>query len=163
MNKTAGLSAFVLLLAVLPVLETEAGPSAESIPAAGNAWHIALADVTGNGRQEVVYACYDGKVCCQQESSGKVVWSCDTHAFPYDMTAGDLDGDGKAETLVASSDGRLYVTTQTGTTVAFAADPEKFEVLSVNPLDETTNSTIAISDGQIFLRTYEALYCIQQK
>jgi outer membrane protein assembly factor BamB len=56
----------------------------------------------------------------------------------------------------------LYVTNQKGNTTVFAANPDKFEVLSTNPLEEHTNSTIAISDGQIFLRTFEALYCIDE-
>ena len=58
---------------------------------------------------------------------------------------------------------RLYVTNQNGTTVVFQANPEKFEVLAENKLDEPSNSTIAISDGQIFLRTSEHLYCIGHK
>ncbi len=47
-------------------------------------------------------------------------------------------------------------------TIVFTADSERLEVLSVNPLDERTNSTPAVSDGRIFLRTYEALYCIEE-
>ncbi len=58
---------------------------------------------------------------------------------------------------------RLYVTTQSGTTIVFAANTEKFEQLAVNRLRETTNATIAVSDGEIFLRTFEALYCIAEK
>ncbi|MCP3915851.1 MAG: hypothetical protein GY711_09865 [bacterium] len=37
---------------------------------------------------------------------------------------------------------------------------ESFEVLAENELDERTNSTPAIVDGEIFLRTHESLYCI---
>jgi hypothetical protein len=36
----------------------------------------------------------------------------------------------------------------------------KFEVLaSYSPADETTCSSLAVSDGQVFLRTYDALWC----
>jgi len=59
--------------------------------------------------------------------------------------------------------GRLYVTNQAGETVVFAPHPEKFELLAVNPLGEASNSTPAISQGQIFLRTFDALYCLQQQ
>ena len=55
---------------------------------------------------------------------------------------------------------RLYVTNQIGTTVVFRTNPEKFEQLAENTLKEASNSTIAISDGQIFLRTFQHLYCI---
>jgi outer membrane protein assembly factor BamB len=55
--------------------------------------------------------------------------------------------------------GRLYVTTQPGETIVLAAKPT-FEVLSRNPLGERSQSSPAISDGQIFLRTYGHLWCI---
>lgn len=58
---------------------------------------------------------------------------------------------------------RLYVTNQNGATVVFRPNPERLEVLAVNALDEHTNSTPAFSDGELFLRTYKALYCIQQQ
>ncbi|NIP95694.1 MAG: PQQ-binding-like beta-propeller repeat protein, partial [Akkermansiaceae bacterium] len=56
--------------------------------------------------------------------------------------------------------GRLYVTNQEGGTIVFAPNPEKFEKLATNDLGEATNATPAISDGQIFIRTRKALYCI---
>ncbi len=58
---------------------------------------------------------------------------------------------------------RLYVTNQNGTTIVFRANPEKYEQLAENKLDEPSNSTIAISDGEIFLRTAEHLFCIADK
>jgi outer membrane protein assembly factor BamB len=61
---------------------------------------------------------------------------------------------------VVAADGRLYVTGQSGLTLVFAANPERFELLSRNDLDEGSNSTPAFSDGQIFLRTFSHLYCI---
>jgi hypothetical protein len=38
-----------------------------------------------------------------------------------------------------------------------------FEVLAENPLDEFTLSSPAISDGQIFIRTQNHLYCIGKR
>ena len=61
--------------------------------------------------------------------------------------------------LVLAGD-RLYVTNQIGTTIVFRASSEKFELLAENKLGESSNSTVAISDGQIFLRTFKHLYCI---
>ncbi len=40
-----------------------------NIPAAGNAWHIALGDVTGDGVDEVLHATYDGRICAQRATS----------------------------------------------------------------------------------------------
>jgi hypothetical protein len=54
---------------------------------------------------------------------------------------------------------RLYVTDQQGQTVVLRAAP-KFELLAENPLGETTRASVVPSDGQIFIRTYQALYCI---
>ena len=61
-------------------------------------------------------------------------------------------------------DGKLYVFTRDCTTYIFNASP-KFEVLATNKLDkgESTNSSPAISDGEIFLRTNRQLWCISEK
>lgn len=58
---------------------------------------------------------------------------------------------------------RLYVTDQAGTTVVFRPNTEKFELLAENKLGEKSNSTLALSDGQIFLRTDKNLICIANK
>jgi len=57
-------------------------------------------------------------------------------------------------------DGRAYLTDQEGTTVVFAPNPDKLEIIATNPLGETCNATPAISNGNIFIRTHEHLYCI---
>ena len=57
------------------------------------------------------------------------------------------------------AEGRIYVTSESGHTTVVSAGPE-FEILAENLIDEYTLSSIAISDGQIFLRTAEHLYCI---
>ncbi len=60
-------------------------------------------------------------------------------------------------------DGRLYVLMRNGETLVFAASPT-YELLAVNALSgEATNSSPAISNGQIFLRTFKNLWCIEAK
>jgi outer membrane protein assembly factor BamB len=59
------------------------------------------------------------------------------------------------------AEGRIYVTNEEGITSVFAAGP-KFEVLARNSLNEFTLSSVAVSNGQIFLRTEKALYAIGQ-
>lgn len=60
------------------------------------------------------------------------------------------------------ADGKIYVTNEDGvTTVIRAAD--KFEVLAENTIDDYTLSSIAVSEGQLFLRTAKNLYCIGQR
>jgi len=57
------------------------------------------------------------------------------------------------------ADGKIYVTNEDGTTTVYKAGPE-FEILAENAMDEYTLSSIAISDGQLFLRTDAFLYAI---
>jgi outer membrane protein assembly factor BamB len=59
------------------------------------------------------------------------------------------------------AEGRIYVTSEEGVTSVFAAGP-KFEVLARNAVNEYTLSSVAVSNGQIFLRTEKALYAIGQ-
>jgi outer membrane protein assembly factor BamB len=58
-------------------------------------------------------------------------------------------------------DGKLYVSNEAGTTYVLRPNTEECQVLAENKLDETTRASHAFSDGQIFMRTYEHLYCIE--
>lgn len=57
------------------------------------------------------------------------------------------------------ADGKLYVTNEDGLVTVVKAGPQ-FEVLAENDMKEYTLSSPAVSDGQIFIRTAGALYCI---
>ncbi|MBI3858126.1 MAG: PQQ-binding-like beta-propeller repeat protein [Planctomycetes bacterium] len=63
---------------------------------------------------------------------------------------------------IVMAGGRAYVTDQAGRTVVFKPNPEKFEGIAANELGDKSNSTPAISDGQIFIRTFKSLYCIAE-
>jgi outer membrane protein assembly factor BamB len=65
--------------------------------------------------------------------------------------------------LVAAGD-RLYIANWEGNTFVLAARP-KFELLAKNPLGtgEKILSSIAVSDGELFIRSYEHLWCIGAK
>ena len=52
------------------------------------------------------------------------------------------------------ADGKIYITNEDGLTTVFKAGP-KFEILAENNMNDYCLSTIAISEGQIFLRTGE--------
>jgi outer membrane protein assembly factor BamB len=60
------------------------------------------------------------------------------------------------------ADDKLYVTNEEGLTTVLRAGP-KFEVLAENDLNDYTLSSPAISDGQIFMRTAQYLYCIGKR
>ncbi len=61
---------------------------------------------------------------------------------------------------VVLAGGHLYVTGQKGITRVFKPNPEQYEVVAENDLGENSNSTPAVSDGEIFLRTFKHLYCV---
>jgi outer membrane protein assembly factor BamB len=61
---------------------------------------------------------------------------------------------------VVQAEGLLYIANQKGTTLVFKPNPEKYEQVAQNELDEPSNSTPAFSDGDIFLRTFGHLYSI---
>lgn len=60
------------------------------------------------------------------------------------------------------ADGKIYVTNEDGLTSVVQAGP-KFELLAENALNDYSLSSPAISDGQIFIRTSQHLYCIGVK
>jgi outer membrane protein assembly factor BamB len=64
--------------------------------------------------------------------------------------------------MVLSED-KIYVLNQSSETIVLRASRE-FQILSINSLEgELTNSSLAVSDGEFFIRTHEHLYCISKK
>ncbi|MBI3207650.1 MAG: PQQ-like beta-propeller repeat protein [Candidatus Solibacter usitatus] len=100
-------------------------------------------------------------------SDGKLLWTVNDRGIYYclDFLTGKeiwgperiRGGTYSASPLLA--DGKIYVTSEDGVTTVIKAS-EKFEVLAENVIDDYTLSSIAVSDGQLFLRTAKALYCI---
>lgn len=60
------------------------------------------------------------------------------------------------------ADGKIYATNEEGLTVVVKAGPQ-FEILAENALNDYCLSSPAISDGQIFMRTAQNLYCIGKR
>lgn len=90
---------------------------------------------------------------CFEVSTGKMIWE--------ERLAGPSKVGSSWSSMVLVGD-RIYVPNQGGDTFVLKASP-KFEVLAVNPLFEKTLSSMAVSDGAIFIRTYQHLWCIQEK
>jgi hypothetical protein len=58
---------------------------------------------------------------------------------------------------------KIFIPNQSGETIVLCAKP-KFELIGINPLDGTlTNSSLAASEGQFFLRTHKHLWCIGKR
>jgi outer membrane protein assembly factor BamB len=90
---------------------------------------------------------------CYELKSGELVWK------------ESLTGSGEGRTNWSSvmlAGGNCYTINQAGDCFVFKAAP-KFELVSVNPLGERSNSSIVPSDGELFIRTHEALWCIGEK
>jgi outer membrane protein assembly factor BamB len=100
-----------------------------------------------------VYLCVtDGFTQCYELATGKLLWE---ERLPATRAASQVWG-----SAVLAGD-RLYVVNQSGDTFVLRAAP-KFEIIATNPLGELSNSTLALSNGEIFLRTHAALYCIAE-
>lgn len=91
---------------------------------------------------------------CYNLQTGEEQWKVDKRPGSGSTTWGSM----------VHADGRLYVLMRNGETLVFATKPT-YELLAVNKLSggEQTNSSPAISNGQIFLRTFKNLYCIEAK
>lgn len=61
------------------------------------------------------------------------------------------------------ADGKLFVINRQGETFILAAKPDAPEVLQRNALNEKCQSSPAFSNGELFIRTYQHLWCIGEK
>ena len=93
-----------------------------------------------------LYSINDGGIAqCLKGESGEEVW----HQR--------LKGSYSASPVAAA--GKIYFTNDEGLTTVLEAGPQAKELAS-NPLGEKTQASMAISNGQIFVRTERNLWCI---
>lgn len=100
-------------------------------------------------------------------SDGKLLYSVDDRGIVHALdvkTGAVVYGPERLKPAIYSAspvlaDGKIYVTNEEGLTSVFRAGP-KFELLAENATEEYTLSTIAVSKGQLFLRTEKHLYAI---
>lgn len=94
-----------------------------------------------------------GFVDCVELATGKVVWD---ERLPATTST----------TAIWSSpvlvDGKLYIVNQGGDGFVVRAAPT-YELLATNAMKEKTNSSIVVSDGEIFLRTHQSLWCLGER
>ena len=87
----------------------------------------------------------DNILHCIEASSGDIVW------------LERLDGAYSASPVYA--DGKIYVLSEEGVTLVLRPGPE-YKEIARNELNEKCMASMAVSQGQFFIRTAENLYCI---
>ncbi len=88
-----------------------------------------------------------GTIQCIDPNTGQVRWA-------------DRGAGGNMWASIVRVGDLLYATNQRATTVVFKANPEEYEEVARNELEDGCNATPAVSDGNIFLRTDRFLWCI---
>ncbi|MGH9656915.1 MAG: PQQ-binding-like beta-propeller repeat protein, partial [Bryobacteraceae bacterium] len=119
--------------------------------------HLAFAFQNG---PDVPTPVTDGKYFYSLNDRG-IAWCLDA------KTGAEIYAGQRFHTAIYSSspvlaDGKIYITAEDGVTSVLRAGP-KFAVLSANAMNEYTLSSIAVSEGQLFLRTEKHLWCIGKK
>jgi outer membrane protein assembly factor BamB len=89
---------------------------------------------------------------CYELATGKEVWEVTNR--PGGTTWGSM----------LHAQGKLFIPLRNAETLVLAASP-KYEVLGTNSLGsgQQTNSSLAISHGEIYFRTFNHLWCIGEK
>lgn len=102
------------------------------------------------GRLYVLDGLRRGKVItCMDPKTGKKFWQ------------GELGGRSPWWASLTAGDGKLYCISEAGETVVLRAGGDKFEVVSEAKMGEgPIQSSVAIAQGHLFIRTAENLYCI---
>jgi outer membrane protein assembly factor BamB len=92
----------------------------------------------------------DGTAGCFDARTGDKVWEQ------------RLKGPGSKSSAWSSmlvADGKIYIPNQSGDVFVLRAGP-KFELLATNSVNEPTNASLAVSDGDLFFRTDKGLWCL---
>jgi outer membrane protein assembly factor BamB len=87
---------------------------------------------------------------CHELQTGKLVWE--------ERLKGPAPKSDNWSSLVLA-DGNLYAINQGGDAFVLKAAP-RFETLATNSLGETAIASMAVSNGEIFIRTHQNLWCI---
>jgi outer membrane protein assembly factor BamB len=88
---------------------------------------------------------------CFALETGKLIWE--------ERLKGPAPNSANWSSMVLA-EGNLYVINQGGDAFVLKASP-KFQVLATNSIGETTIGSMAMSNGEIFIRSYKNLWCVK--
>ena len=86
---------------------------------------------------------------CAELKTGNKVWE--------ERLKGSGSRSGAWSSLLLA-DGKIFVPNQSGDVFVLRASP-KFERLATNSVGESTNASLAVSNGEVFFRTDKSLWC----
>jgi hypothetical protein len=95
----------------------------------------------------------DGTAECLGLATGKTVWQ---------QRLRGSGGRNSSWSSIVLAGGKLYVPNQAGDVFVLRASPT-FELLACNSVKERTNASLAVCDGQLFLRTEKSLWCFAEQ
>ncbi len=88
-------------------------------------------------------------VTCLDPKTGRQIWQ------------GKIGGRGPWRASLTGADGKLYCINETGEVVVLAASGNEFKIIFQTKIDEgPIQSSIAVADGHLFIRTAKSLYRI---
>jgi outer membrane protein assembly factor BamB len=118
----------------------------------------------------IVWTFRDGPDVPTPVTDGKYLYTINDRGIAWCLdarTGKEIYGGQRIKPAIYSSspvlaDGKIYMSNEEGLTTVIKAGPA-FEVLAENNLGGYVLSSPAVSDGQIFLRTDTALYCVGKR
>lgn len=93
---------------------------------------------------------YNGIMTCLNAATGEVAFGPERLGEIREIYASPV-----------AAAGRIYITGRAGKTIVLKAGPP-FEVLATNTLDDGFDASIALVDGELYLRGRDKLYCIAE-
>ncbi|MBI3461988.1 MAG: PQQ-binding-like beta-propeller repeat protein [Planctomycetes bacterium] len=134
-----------LLLAVRPGGQGDLGESCIAWERAKELPYVPTPVLTGD---HIYLWCDNGVVSCVEAKTGKNIWT------------ERIERTSKFSGSPICVDGKLYCVSEEGEVIVLAARPDSFQLLGRTSLGEGSHATPAVSNGSMFIRGFEHLFCL---
>ncbi len=117
-------------------------------------WDVGVADLDGDGKEEVAAASQD-KMVYLLDGEGRPLWSYAARAAVYTLSLADLEGDGRGEVIAGSDDNHVYVLTHEGRLRWSYETGSRVTKVAAYDLDQDGQKEVLASswDGYLYLLT----------